>query len=67
MLNLFQPTAGDAELAAIEDVFSSNWLGTGKRTEEFERAFAVYVGRPAEEMQLARALIAGRAAGKASF
>ena len=50
MINLFQPTAGDAELAAIEDVFSSNWLGTGKRTEQFERAFATYVGRPAEEV-----------------
>jgi len=49
MINLFQPTAGDAELAAIRGAFASNWLGTGPRTAEFETAFATYVGCPAGE------------------
>jgi dTDP-4-amino-4,6-dideoxygalactose transaminase len=44
MINLFQPSIGDAELDAIRDVFSSNWLGSGERVERFERAFADYVG-----------------------
>jgi aminotransferase len=44
MINLFQPCIGDTELAAIGDVFSSNWLGSGERVECFERAFADYVG-----------------------
>lgn len=51
MINLFQPHARDAELAAIEDVFSSNWLGTGERVEQFEQAFGEYIGRPAAEVQ----------------
>jgi aminotransferase len=44
MINLFQPTLGDDELAAIREVFESAWLGRGKRTEEFERRFAEHLG-----------------------
>lgn len=44
MINLFQPSAGGAELAAIGEVFASSWLGTGPRAEEFERAFHAYIG-----------------------
>ena len=51
MINLFQPTVGEAELAGIKDVFASNWLGTGERVEQFERAFGEYVGRPPDEVQ----------------
>jgi aminotransferase len=50
MINLFQPSAGDAELAAIAEVFSSNWLGAGRRVEQFEQAFGDYVGRSADEL-----------------
>jgi dTDP-4-amino-4,6-dideoxygalactose transaminase len=50
MINLFQPNAGDAEVAAVSEAFVSNWLGAGSRAREFERAFGAYVDRPAEEM-----------------
>jgi aminotransferase len=50
MINLFQPSASTAELAAVREAFVSNWLGAGSRAREFERAFGEYVGRPAAEM-----------------
>jgi dTDP-4-amino-4,6-dideoxygalactose transaminase len=50
MINLFQPYAGEAELVALKGVFCSNWLGSGARTESFERAFGEYVGCTAESM-----------------
>lgn len=50
MINLCQPQAGEAELAAIEEVFDSSWLGVGPRVEEFERSFGEYIGKPAEEV-----------------
>jgi aminotransferase len=50
MINLCQPQVGEAELAAIKEVFASNWLGVGPRVEEFERSFAEYIGKPAVEM-----------------
>lgn len=50
MINLFQPSASEAELASISDVFSSNWLGTGSRAAQFERAFGEYVGCPPDEI-----------------
>ena len=31
MINVYQPTLGKEELAALEKVFESNWLGKGKR------------------------------------
>jgi len=40
MINLFQPTLGDEELALIKDVFTSNWLGKGNRVKDFESKFA---------------------------
>lgn len=50
MINLFQPTAGDAELAAIKTVFATNWLGAGPRVEEFERTFGAYLGRQQDDL-----------------
>lgn len=50
MINLFQPSVGNVELAAIRDVFSSSWLGTGDRVADFERVFAEYIGRLAPEV-----------------
>ena len=44
MINVFQPSLGSEELARIEGVFRSNWLGKGKLTDEFEAAFAAHLG-----------------------
>lgn len=49
MINLFQPTLGEAEIEAIREVFISNWLGPGTRVQAFEQMFAKYIGRPASE------------------
>ncbi len=35
MINIYQPSLGEEELNAIKEVFESNWLGKGKKTEEF--------------------------------
>ena len=40
MINLYQPSLGKEELNAIEEVFKSNWLGKGPKTEEFIKQFA---------------------------
>ena len=43
---LGQPTVGDAELAAIAEVFESGWLaGQGPRCRAFEQDFAATTGR----------------------
>jgi aminotransferase len=44
MLNVFQPTLGDEELAAVREVFESGWIGRGKRTARFEEEFARHLG-----------------------
>lgn len=44
MLNVFQPSTGQAELSAIAETFESNWLGKGKRVAEFEAAWAKHIG-----------------------
>ena len=44
MINVFQPSLGEQELTAIRDVFDSNWVGRGKKAEEFETAFARHIG-----------------------
>ena len=47
MINVFQPSLGKEELARIEKVFASNWIGKGKENDEFEAGFAGHlnVGR----------------------
>jgi aminotransferase len=50
MINVFQPSLGDEELRAVSDVFSSNWIGRGKTTEEFEKRFANYIGVDAQNL-----------------
>ncbi|UGY93012.1 DegT/DnrJ/EryC1/StrS family aminotransferase [Streptomyces gobiensis] len=50
MINLFQPQVGDAELAAVGEVFKDRWLGHGPRTKAFEAAFAEHVGVHPEQM-----------------
>lgn len=43
MINVFQPSLGLEELNAVSDVFRSNWVGKGKVTAAFERAFAQHL------------------------
>ena len=50
MIRIFQPTLGEDELAAVREVFSAQWPGLGPRVREFEKAFAGYLGAPAEHM-----------------
>jgi len=50
MINVFQPSLGHEELAAIQRVFESNWLGRGKRVTEFERQFARFRGVSPDSM-----------------
>lgn len=44
MINVFQPALGEQELAAVREVFESNWVGRGPRTAQFERGFAAHIG-----------------------
>ncbi|QFG22943.1 DegT/DnrJ/EryC1/StrS aminotransferase family protein [Actinomadura sp. WMMB 499] len=44
MINAFQPMLGDDELAAVAEVFRSNWIGKGPRVRAFEDAFAAHLG-----------------------
>lgn len=39
MINVFQPSCGEEELAAIGEVFASSWLGKGPKTSRFEEEF----------------------------
>src|SRR5262245_20667333 len=43
MINVFQPALGVEELAAVERVFASNWIGKGAVTSQFESAFAEHL------------------------
>lgn len=44
MINVMQPSLGEAELAAVREVFESNWIGKGKQTATFETSFARHLG-----------------------
>jgi aminotransferase len=44
MINIFQPALGKEELAAVERVFESNWVGKGKLASQFEGEFARFLG-----------------------
>lgn len=43
-VRLFKPSVGAAELAAIQDSFTSAWLGLGPKVTEFETQWARYIG-----------------------
>ena len=43
MINVFQPSLGAEELAAVKGVIESNWVGKGKVTDGFEADFASYI------------------------
>ncbi len=44
MINVFQPALGAEELLAVKQVFDSNWVGKGAKTNQFENLFANYIG-----------------------
>ena len=44
MINVFQPALGAEELSAVRQVFDSNWVGKGARTDQFESKFAEHIG-----------------------
>ena len=37
------PAIGEEEIAEVLDTVRSGWLGTGPKTERFEREFAAYL------------------------
>ncbi len=41
-----KPSVGKAELALLEEVFTSGWLGEGGVTEQFEKAVAAFTDAP---------------------
>jgi dTDP-4-amino-4,6-dideoxygalactose transaminase len=50
MINVFQPSLGEREVDIVREVFTSNWIGRGKRTQKFEGDFARHLGVPAEHV-----------------
>ncbi|EHR52771.1 putative PLP-dependent enzyme possibly involved in cell wall biogenesis [Saccharomonospora marina XMU15] len=50
MINIFQPSFGDEELAAVREVLESRWVGKGTKVELFERAWADHIGASAEQV-----------------
>ena len=44
MLVFGAPALGDEEVNEVVDTLRSGWIGTGPKTEAFEREFAAYVG-----------------------
>lgn len=59
MINVFQPSLGEEELAALSEVFASNWLGHGPRTSEFEALFADHLGADAGSLLFLNSCTAG--------
>lgn len=59
MINVFQPSLGEAELAAVAEVFASNWLGSGPRTRAFEEQFADHLGVDADQLLFTNSCTAG--------
>jgi len=41
---VLKPSIGEEEIAAVQEVLRSGWLGLGPKTAEFEEKFAEYVG-----------------------
>jgi aminotransferase len=58
-INVFQPSLGDEETAAVAEVFASNWLGYGPRSKAFEAEFAAHLGVGAEHTLLINCATSG--------
>lgn len=50
MINVFQPSLGEQELAAVREVVESNWVGRGEKANEFEARLARHIGVGAEHV-----------------
>lgn len=50
MINVFQPSLGEEELAAVRAVFETNWVGRGRRVTAFENSFAEFLRVPSSSM-----------------
>ncbi|NKE62662.1 DegT/DnrJ/EryC1/StrS family aminotransferase [Lentzea sp. PSKA42] len=50
VINVFQPSLGERELAAVRAVFESCWIGKGSRVAAFEAAFAAHIGAAPEQV-----------------
>lgn len=46
LIPVFRPNYGKEEIAAVNAVLMSGWIGLGPKTEEFEKRFAVYTKAP---------------------
>lgn len=44
MIPVFKPSYGKEEFEAVRKVMKSGWVGLGPKTQEFEEAFAKYIG-----------------------
>lgn len=44
MIPVFRPCYNEEEIEAVSEVLRSGWIGLGPKTEQFESAFAEYVG-----------------------
>ncbi len=44
MIPVFRPSYGQEEIDAVAEVLRSGWVGLGPKVEEFEKAFAEYIG-----------------------
>lgn len=49
-IEVFSPTIGEEEKAAVAAVLDSGWLGAGPKVAEFEQAWARHVGVPVENV-----------------
>ena len=59
MINIFQPMLGWKELKAVKEVFASNWIGTGPKTEEFQKNFSEFIGVDREQVMMTNSCTEG--------
>ena len=52
MINIFQPSVGVEELESIKDIFKSNWIGLGSKTDELEKKLSLKLGVSSENVTL---------------
>jgi dTDP-4-amino-4,6-dideoxygalactose transaminase len=43
-MEVFRPSIGEEEIAAVADTLRSGWIGAGPKVEEFEREWAAHIG-----------------------
>jgi perosamine synthetase len=46
LIPVFRPNYNKEEIAAVDAVIRSGWIGLGPKTEEFEKRFALYTNAP---------------------